>query len=205
MHVSTEFQQRLDSAAKLLPNGRGEVLFRLKAELDPAGKVITKIYLDAIAVLHLSDTIAKELAGKKIVTVYDANDIPAQYKVRKAADKDAVAGIALVRDANDPVARGIRVAYFDIANQKTFSRSIAGKLFHADGKYHWYTLENVGISNKGYVHTHISCEFQRDLSELFKSFNCRKADLAFRIKVELDPSKKFIKKYYLDSIAVLER
>ena len=205
VHVTTEFQQRLDSVAKLLPNGRGEVLFRLKAELDPAKKVITKIYLDAIAVLHLSDTVAKELAGKKIVTVYDANDIPAQYKVRKTADKDAVAGIALVRDAKDPVARGIRVAYFDIANQKTFSRSIAGKLFHADGKYHWYTLENVGISNKGYAHTHISCEFQRDLNELFKSFNCRKADLAFRIKVELDPSKKFIKKYYLDSIAVLER
>ena len=204
VHVSTEFQQRLDTVAGLLPEGRGEVIFRLKAECDPSGKIIKKIYLDAIAVLGLPEIVKKELSGRKIITVYDANDIPALYKVKKTADKDAVAGIALVREVNDPVARGIRVAYFDRANQKNFSRSIAGKLFHADGKYHWYTLENAGISNNGYAHTHITNEFQRSLNELFKSFGCRKADLAFRIKTELDSSKKFIKKYYLDSIAVLE-
>ena len=204
VHTSTEFQQRLDTVAGLLPDGRGEVVFRLKAELDPSGKFIKKIYLDAIAVLGISDIVKKELSGRKIITVYDANDIPAQYKVKKTADKAAIAGVALVREVNDPVARGIRVAYFDRANQKTYSRSIAGKAFFADNNYHWYILSNAGISNNGYAHTHISCEFQRSLNELFKSFNCRKADLAFRIKTELDPSGKFIKKYYLDSIAVLE-
>ena len=204
VHTSTEFQQRLDTVAGLLPDGRGEVIFRLKAELDPSGKFIKKIYLDAVAVLEISDIVKKELPGRKIITVYDANDIPAQYKVKKTADKAAIAGVALVREVNDPVARGIRVAYFDRANQKTYSRSIAGKAFFADNNYHWYILSNAGISNNGYAHTHVSCEFQKSMYEVFRNFDCKKADLAFRIKVELDPSGKFIKKYYLDSIAVLE-
>ena len=204
VHYSTEFQQRLDTVAGLLPGGRGEVIFRLKAELDPSKKFVKKIYLDAIAVLDISDIVKKELPGRKVITVYDANDIPAQYKVKKTVDKDAVAGVALVREVNDPVARGIRVAYFDRANKKNYSRSIAGKYFFTDNKYHWYILSGAGISGNGYAHTHVSCEFQRSMHELFRSFNCKKADLAFRIKVELDPSKKFIKKYYLDSIAVLE-
>ena len=205
VHLTTEFQQRLDSVHGKLPTGLGEVVFRLKAELDKSGKVIKKIYLDAVAVLDLPEEIKKSFAGKKIITVYDAADIPAMYKVKKTADADAVAGTTLVRETNDPVARGIRVAYFNIAAQKTFSRSIAGKNFKADGKYHWYTLENITVGNKGYAHTHISCEFQRALDEAFKSFGCRNADLAFRIKAELDDTGKTVRKYYLDSIVLLER
>lgn len=205
VHVSTEFQQRLDTVARKLPNGLGEVAFRLKAELDPSGKIIRKIYLDAIAVLLPAKEITAAFAGKKIAAVYDAKDIPALYKVRKTVDKEASSGVALVRDVNDPVGRGLRVAYYNISGKKTGQRTFRGKDLPLDGKYHWYTLEKAVIGPNGYAHADWSCEFQRSLNEFYKNSRISNADISFRIKVKTDPSKKFIKQILLDSIVVTVR
>ena len=204
VHVSTEFQQRLNTLAGQLPDGKGELLFRLKAELDPAKKVIKKIYLDAIAVLALDEDVVKTFAGKKIVTVYDARQITAQYKVKKIADKDTVSGQALCRTVNDPVARGVRIAYFDISAKKNYRKTFAGKNFFTDGKYHWYTLTGVKLAPHGYAHMHLSCEFQRTLNDLYRVQNNKNIDIAFRIKAQMSADKKVIQKLYLDKIAVLE-
>ena len=110
-----------------------------------------------------------------------------------------------MRDVNDPVGRGLRVAYYNISGKKTGQRTFKGKDLPLDGKYHWYTLEKAVIGPNGYAHADWSCEFQRSLNEFYKNSRISNADISFRIKVKTDPSKKFIKQILLDSIVVTVR
>lgn len=201
VHVSTEFQKRLDLFA---PAGTAEVAFRIKAETDADKKIIKKIYLDSIAVIKSGYTPSAEFPDKKILARVSGNELFPQYRTKKISDNDAFNKSALMLEVNDPVARGIRIGYFDINSKKATNLTIPPKKLILDGKYHRYSLGKVKISQNGYAHAHVSSEIQRRLDDFAELTEDGTVELIFRIKAETDTDKKVIKKIYLDAIEMLK-
>ena len=201
VHVSTEFQKRLDMFA---PAGTAEIAFRIKAETDASKKMIKKIYLDSIVILKSGYAPSAEFPGKKILGRVSGNDLFPQYRTKKVSDNDAINKSALMLEVNDPIARGVRIGYYDINSKKATNLTITPKKLILDGKYHRYSLGKVKISKNGYAHAHVSCEIQRRLDHFAELTADGTVELVFRLKVETDEAKKVIKKIYLDAIEMLQ-
>lgn len=201
VHVSTEFQQRLDRFADA---GTVELVFRLKVDTDANKKVIKKVYLDSIAALKLGFAPSKEFPNREILARVSGSDLFPQYRTKKIADNDAIGKTALMLEVNDPIARGVRIGYYDISAKKSTHHTITPKQLILDGKYHRYSLGKVKISRNGYAHAHVSCEIQRRLDQFASLTSDGVVELVFRLKAETDADKKVIKKVYLDAIELLK-
>ena len=213
-HRSWEIQRELKDLYGAVQDNKVELAFRLKAVLDEKNpQIIKMLYVDGVAalkpvpasqkknILYYNSGPIADLPEREVIGRYSGDDIAAKYKTRKVKDNDALEKSAVVRDVNDPVSRGIRIGYYNINTKKAVNFTIPPQMLNLDGKYHWYSLGQVKISDNGYAHVHVSTEFQKRL-DFFAPAGT--AELVFRIKAETDETKKVIRKIYLDSIALLK-